>query len=364
MPIKNYFCPEVYETEQARIFNQSSIYVGHELMVSELGDWHALPFDNNSRVLIQNSQGIELLSNVCRHRQALMLGTPIPQNADSFEASRGNLGSSKRIRCPIHAWSYDDTGKQARGPRMNLNECTSLQNYPLQNVSGFLFEGARQVGRDLNSLFKLPEFDFSHYKLDKIELHPCPYNWKLFIEIYNEEYHIAPFHPGLRTYVDSSDLEWVYGDWHNVQRIQANADLNKGGTKAYEFWHERLLNRNKGRAPRFGAIWTTYYPTHMIEVYPFALVLSTLYPQSVNETLNVVEFYYPEELIQSDPEFIEAHRLAYMETAIEDDEIAERIEGGRRALYKRGLNEYGPYQTPLEDGIEHFYRWYHDRMRD
>ena len=34
-----------------------------------------------------------------------------------------------------------------------------------------------------------------------------------------------------------------------------------------------------GRTPDFGAIWVTYFPTHMIELYPHVLVLSTLYPK-------------------------------------------------------------------------------------
>jgi phenylpropionate dioxygenase-like ring-hydroxylating dioxygenase large terminal subunit len=41
------------------------------------------------------------------------------------------------------------------------------------------------------------ELDFSGYKLDKVEIHECNYNWKTFIEVYLEDYHVVPFHPGL-----------------------------------------------------------------------------------------------------------------------------------------------------------------------
>ncbi|MNL45351.1 hypothetical protein D3C87_1679900 [compost metagenome] len=100
----------------------------------------------------------------------------------------------------------------------------------------------------------------------------------------------------------------------------------------------------------------------MIEVFPYALVLSTLYPKGVHETMNVIEFYYPEELAAFDRELVEAHRAAYMETAIEDDEIAERVDAGRRALYRQGKTDAGPYQTPLEDGMRHFHGWYRKLM--
>jgi choline monooxygenase len=69
----------------------------------------------------------------------------------------------------------------------------------------------------------------------------------------------------------------------------------------------------------------------MVEWYPHVLVVSTLIPQDVDKTLNVVEFYYPEEIALFEPDFIKAEQAAYMETAIEDDDIGERMDRGRRA---------------------------------
>ena len=42
-----------------------------------------------------------------------------------------------------------------------------------------------------------------------------------------------------------------------------------------------------------------------------------------------------------EPEFVQAQRAAYMETCAEDDEIAERMDQGRRALMMRGENQVG-----------------------
>ena len=49
-------------------------------------------------------------------------------------------------------------------------------------------------------------------------------------------------------------------------------------------------------------------------------------PRGPQKTTNVVEFYYPEEIALFEREFVEAERAAYMETAREDDEIAERMD--------------------------------------
>jgi len=91
-------------------------------------------------------------------------------------------------------------------------------------------------------------------------------------------------------------------------------------------------------------------------------VISTLIPETVDRTLNVVEFYYPEEIALFEREFVEAEQAAYHETAKEDDEIAERMDAGRRALYKSGRSEVGPYQSPMEDGMQHFHEFYRREM--
>jgi choline monooxygenase len=51
-----------------------------------------------------------------------------------------------------------------------------------------------------------------------------------------------------------------------------------------------------------------------------------------------------------------------METCAEDDEIALRMDAGRRALMRRGDDEAGPYQSPMEDGMQHFHEWYRREM--
>jgi phenylpropionate dioxygenase-like ring-hydroxylating dioxygenase large terminal subunit len=49
---------------------------------------------------------------------------------------------------------------------------------------------------------------------------------------------------------------------------------------------------------------------------------------------------------------------------VEDDEIALRMDAGRRALLARGDDEAGPYQSPMEDGMQHFHEWYRRQMQD
>ena len=206
------------------------------------------------------------------------------------------------------------------------------------------------------------DLDFTGMVLDRVELHECNYNWKTFIEVYLEDYHVGPFHPGLGSFVTCEDLRWEFKDQYSVQTVGVANRLGKAGSPVYERWHKQLLDYRKGEPPKYGAIWLTYYPHIMVEWYPHVLTVSTLYPQGPQKTLNVVEFFYPEEIAAFERGFVEAQRAAYMETCVEDDEIAIRMDAGRRALMQRGDDEAGPYQSPMEDGMQHFHEWYRARM--
>ncbi len=342
LPVDWYFDEKLFELEKQLLFDAGPGYVGHELMVPGLHDYRSTEWNDHAKLLVRQPDGVYEMSNVCRHRQAIML-----QGA----------GTAQNIVCPIHRWTYDTQGTLIGAPHFPQNPCLNLGRKKLESWHGLLFKGPRSPAVDLAGMDVAGEFDFSGYKLDRVELHPCNYNWKTFIEVYLEDYHVVPFHPGLGNFVTCDDLTWQFGEWYSVQRVGITS-LRKIGSPAYGRWQKAVLDRYGADQPRQGAIWLTYFPNVMVEWYPHALIVSTVIPQDIDRTLNVVEFYYPEEIAGFEREFVEAEQAAYMETAIEDDEIGERMDRGRRALWREGRSEAGPYQSPTEDGMRHFHRFY------
>jgi choline monooxygenase len=333
------------------IFQHGPRYLGHELAVPEIGDHYALPQEGEGRALVRTPQGIELISNVCRHRQSVML------------RGRGNTGQN--IVCPLHRWTYDLKGQLIGAPHFQQDPCLHLNRYKTRSWNGLVFEdNGRDIAAELAEIGPRADLDFSGYVLDRVHMHECDYNWKTFIEVYLEDYHVGPFHPGLSQFVTCDDLTWEFGRHHSVQTVGANKALAKAGSDVYLKWHEAVLAFRNGVPPKQGAIWLTYYPNIMVEWYPHVLVVSTLYPKGPQKTLNVVEFFYPEEITAFEREFVEAQQAAYMETCVEDDEIAERMDAGRRALMLRGDDESGPYQSPMEDGMQQFHEWYRSAMQN
>ncbi len=342
LPVHWYFDPRIYELEKRLLFDHGPGYIGHELMVPNVGDYHSLEWLGHAKALVRNANGVELLSNVCRHRQATIL--------------KGR-GTARNIVCPLHRWTYALDGKLLGAPHFPGNPCLDLAKSPLVSWKGMLFSGRRDVARDLAGMRVAPEFDFSGYLLNRVVIDEYQCNWKTFIEVYLEDYHVEPFHPGLGNFVDVSDLTWEFADWYSVQSCGVKNGLARAGSPAYAAWHEAVLRYREGRAPEHGAIWLTYYPNIMVEWYPHSLVVSTIVPRGPEACTNVIEYYYPEDIALFEPEFVDAEQAAYNETAVEDAEICLRMTEGRRALYQQGIDESGPYQSPLEDGMRHFHQF-------
>ena len=86
-------------------------YVGHALAVPRLGDYFTLPQEKGGRTLVRNAHGgLELISNVCCHRQAIML----KGRGNLREQGQAHAGGN--IVCPIHRWTYSPSGQLLGAP--------------------------------------------------------------------------------------------------------------------------------------------------------------------------------------------------------------------------------------------------------
>src|SRR4051812_1404752 len=155
LPVSWYFDPAIFALEKKHLFDAGANYVGHELMVPNPGDYHTLAWANDAQVLVRNAGGVELLRNVCRHRQAIML--------------RGR-GHVENIVCPLHQWTYDLKGELLGAPHFAESPCVKLPSAPLTNWQGLLFTGPRDPRADLAKLSTLGDWDFSGFVLDSVRI--------------------------------------------------------------------------------------------------------------------------------------------------------------------------------------------------
>ncbi len=220
---------------------------------------------DHAKLLVRNRDGVELLSNVCRHRQSIML-----------EGS----GNIENIVCPLHRWTYDLKGALLGAPRFPETPCVKLDSTPLARWNGLLFAGPRDPGKDLADFGCSEDFDFSGYVLDRVEVTDYAVNWKTFMEVYLEVYHVDYLHAGLGNFADVDNFHVRYGERNSVQVVPAKNGFNAPGTPVYRKWQEACLRQLRGKTPKYGALWASYFPGLGFEWYPNVLVVSNLIPRS------------------------------------------------------------------------------------
>ncbi len=263
LPISWYFDREIFEREQATVFANGPRYAGHELMVPEAGDYITLDTARHAKMLVRGADGVRLLNNVCRHRQSLLL------------EGRGNLQS---IVCPVHKWTYALDGRLMGAPDFDENPGLALVSTPLTNWHGLLFAGKRDVAKDLADFPLAHEYNFSGYMFERVQADLYPYNWKNFLEIYLEMYHVVPFHPGLQYFVDPGNYQWGFGERWSYQILGIKDELKTQVSPHYTRYRNALLQYGDGKLPKYGTLWCILYPNVMLEWYPYSLVVSTLLP--------------------------------------------------------------------------------------
>src|ERR1700704_1680152 len=130
LPISWYFDPAVLESERRELFATGPRFIGHSAMAPAEGEYVALQGQNQGWLLVRHEGRLQLVSNVCRHRQALMLN---------------GCGRTKHIVCPVHSWAYDLDGRQIAAPHFPENPGLDLPSCTVEEWNGLLFAGPRSI---------------------------------------------------------------------------------------------------------------------------------------------------------------------------------------------------------------------------
>jgi phenylpropionate dioxygenase-like ring-hydroxylating dioxygenase large terminal subunit len=89
---------DVYREELAKVFTRAWLFVGHESLIPNPGDFYASRMGEESVILCRDEHGaIHVFLNSCRHR--------------GMKVCRYEQGNTSLFTCPYHAWSYTTDGK-------------------------------------------------------------------------------------------------------------------------------------------------------------------------------------------------------------------------------------------------------------
>lgn len=180
----------VYEAEIRNIFHKSWIYVGHETMVKEPGDYWTTVIGEEPIILVRGADdNVHVLFNRCPHRGAMLCGD-----------RHGNAG--RNFRCSYHAWEFNFDGSVHHIPVMKGYDKTRLDpdnpEFQMKRANrvevyrGFVFASLTDTGPGLKEWLggAVTAFDDMCDRAPEGEVEVVPNcfriiqksNWKIFLE--------------------------------------------------------------------------------------------------------------------------------------------------------------------------------------
>jgi choline monooxygenase len=201
LPLAVYIDAAVLEAERRELFGTDWLCVGRTADLAKAGDFFTVQIPaatgsgDRSIIVLRNDAGeVAAFDNVCVHRGAQLLD---------------GCGTTARLTCPYHAWTYRLDGSLIGGPYMQQSteadgrpfdpSAHRLSRVRTEVWEGFVFVNqhsdaaplapALQGLTDVVSRYDMAGYVTVHHQRDRWRA-----NWKLLVENFMDAYHIFHVH--------------------------------------------------------------------------------------------------------------------------------------------------------------------------
>ncbi|MDJ0955927.1 MAG: aromatic ring-hydroxylating dioxygenase subunit alpha [Arenicellales bacterium] len=353
LPTACYTDHALLQYEINTLFRQSWVGVGRTDRCTKPGDFSSRDIGGVPVLLIRNQGGeLKAFANTCRHRGSLLL--------------KGD-GNCKKIRCPFHCWTYDLDGRLVFTPRMEAVPDFDLTAYGLTEfgvgvADGFAFvsldAAAGEFDKWLGDYSSLhAAWGLSQWVTTRVREFEVNCNWKIFLEVFNEYYHLPYVHPKSinRMYPEPDDADQTTGNYTTqFGTTKGNAAL-LSDVQGQAFSHAVNLT---GRE-RNGTRYTWVYPNMTFAASSDSLWMYEAYPITPHRSLIVQTVCFPAEtVVLEDFESRAKHYYDRIDTAItEDIPFLEQQQTGLSSPFAK----QGRFSR-LEPSVANFAYWYASRL--
>ncbi len=269
-----YWNEEVAEAEDRNIFRKDWVCPGLAAEIPKTGDYMTFSVAGEPIFCIRDKTGeVKTYSNVCRHRMMQLLD---------------GKGTTSRVVCPYHAWSYDLNGQLIGAGHMERSKGFNKKDVCLPEIRTEIWNGwiyvtlnpdAQSVSEALAPLHDVvSRYGMENYVPVVREEHIWKTNWKLLAENFMEGYHLPVAHKA------------TVGAWFALDETVFPDDAHDGFT--FQIF-AKTDNATYGRAHpdnttlkdewRNTSILPTVFPAHMYVLAPDHLWYLTLRPRGVGE---------------------------------------------------------------------------------
>ena len=254
LPPACYSGVDVLEAETSVLLRRSWLGVARADEWKEPGDYRVLELAGTSTIVVRDEERrLRAFANTCRHR-----GTQLLEGS----------GNTARIRCRFHGWTYGLDGCLRGATRMSATQGfrrgdMGLVEFRVAERGGFVFvalsgdtPGIDEWLGDFGTLhapWRLEELVTTRRREIEVD---C--NWKLFLEVFNESYHLAYVH--VRTFGGIYLEPELPDDVGACVHSSFSPTAGTGGLKTDEQDHALPAMPGLGARERTGTRYTWLFP--------------------------------------------------------------------------------------------------------
>ena len=354
LPAACYHSSEILQQEIGTLFHGQWLGLGRADRFKKPGQFETMDITGVPLLLINDRDGkLHAFNNACRHRGARLLD---------------GKGNCRTIRCPFHGWTYSNNGECAAAPHMEDSQVfdqakLSLVEFALEVHAGFVFVCFAPEPPDFSS--HIGDFDQYHspwpladLKSTRRQSFEVACNWKLFLDVFNEYYHLQYVHPdsinGLYNKPEPGDV--------TIGNYATQFGITEGTGGLLEDQQEYALPEIpdlEGQAA-MGTRYSWIFPNMAFAASKDAMWIYEAYPLGPQRCIAYQTLCFPDQAIALD-DFQQRVKFYYdrFDAAVAEDNVAL---ANQQIGLASPFTKPGPYSPTMEPSVAAFANWYAGRM--
>lgn len=355
LPSHCYHSETSLRQEIETLFHKHWLGLGRADRFNQPGQYETIEIAGVPVLLINDRDGnLHAFNNACRHRGARLLD---------------GEGNCRTIRCPFHGWVYNTDGQCAAttymedSPDFNQSE-SGLVEFALEVHAGFIFVCFAAEPPDFDA--HIGDFDafLSPWPLAELvttrrQSFEVACNWKLFLDVFNEYYHLQYVHPdsinGLYLKPDPGDATTG-----NFATQFGETEGTGGLLESQQQYALPKMHGLQGRAAR-GTRYTWIFPNMTFAASKDAMWVYEAYPLGPQRCIAYQTLCFPQNAVDlTDFETRVQFYYERFDAAVAEDGIA--LENQQKGLASP-FTVPGPYSPSMEPSVAAFASWYAGKMR-
>jgi Rieske 2Fe-2S family protein len=371
-----YTSPEDFQIDLDMIWYRDWLFVGHDCEVPTPGSFLTVQIGEYPVLVVRDRDGgLRAFHNSCRHRGSRICSE--------------EHGSSARLVCPYHQWTYALDGRLLAA--RDMGSAFDKSQYGLKpvhcaSVGGYIWVCVAKVAPDFAPVRRQLEPYFLPHKLEdtKVAFEMTIVenaNWKLVWENNRECYHCAANHPELiRSFPEDPTITGVDGGfstpriaakwshWESLgleSKFKISADgqyrtvrypLNEG-TTCYTMDGKAAVNRpltDSVTEPDIGTLLLFHFPTTWNHVMADHATTFRLLPLTPTTTQLTTKWLVHKDAVEGVDYDLKRLTEVWIATNDEDRRVCQENQIGVNSP----AYDPAPYSPVHEDGVTQFVDWY------